>query len=154
MLHLTLLAVGKLKDEHLSALCEDFRRRLRRYARIRVETIKDGRGASPEAIMAEEAERIAAKRGSGFGLVALDRQGRTMGSEELSRWLSERASAGQSRWAFAIGGPWGLAPKLLSEADLILSLSAMTFPHDLARLLTLEQLYRAMTIWRGEPYHK
>lgn len=154
MLHLTILAVGRLRQPSLAALCDDFAGRLKRYAKVRVVEVRDARSGQPEAAMVEEAAALEAKRPSGFGLVALDRLGRELSSEELSEWLASRANAGQSRWAFALGGPWGLDPGFVGRADLSLSLSRMTFTHELARLLLLEQLYRAMTIWRGEPYHK
>jgi 23S rRNA (pseudouridine1915-N3)-methyltransferase len=152
--HLTVLAVGRLKEPHLRALCDDFQSRLSRYAKVRVMEVKDASGDAPEAVMAEEAAALEAKRPAGFGLVALDRTGRDLSSDDLAEWLARRAGAGQSRWAFTLGGPWGLHPPLVRRADLCLSLSRLTFTHELARLLLLEQLYRAMTILRGEPYHK
>jgi len=86
-------------------------------------------------------------------LVVLDAKGRELSSEELSAYLAQRKSAGQSHFQFVIGGPAGLPAELLTEADLVWSLSRLTLPHQLVRCLVVEQLYRACRIERGEPYH-
>jgi 23S rRNA (pseudouridine1915-N3)-methyltransferase len=80
--------------------------------------------------------------------------GKALDSLELADWLREQILDGQKETAFVIGGPLGLAPDVLERADLVLSLSRMTFPHQMARLILLEQIYRAFRIMRGEPYHR
>src|SRR5690606_24415475 len=87
-------------------------------------------------------------------VVALDIRGTQMSSEELSRWVQERALYGDSSLAFVIGGTTGLAPEILSRAQLRLSMGPMTFPHQFMPMLIAEQLYRAFKIARGEPYHR
>ncbi|MBN1944750.1 MAG: 23S rRNA (pseudouridine(1915)-N(3))-methyltransferase RlmH [Bradymonadales bacterium] len=154
MIRLTLLAVGKIRDPHLSALCREFVERLERYARFRLEEVRDSPAKTPELTMEREAQELSRRLVANSLCVAVDREGRSFTSEQLSRWLQERTNAGQSDFTFLIGGPAGLAPALRKQAGMALSLSAMTFTHEMARLILLEQLYRAMTIWRGEPYHR
>ena len=152
-MNLTLLAVGKVKDRHLASLCREFQRRLRRYARIAIVEVRDSRATDPAQSRLEESDALLAKLPQRTGLVALDVEGEQHSSPKLAAWLEARALAGQSRWAFAIGGPFGLSEALLDKARLRLSLSPLTFTHEMARFILLEQLYRAMTIWRGVPYH-
>ena len=104
--------------------------------------------------MAAEAERIRAAVGEGMELVALSRTGSRWSSRKLARYLNQLAISGAPGAAFVIGGAFGLDHGLLREARHTLTLSDMTMPHDLARLVLAEQLYRAGTIVRGEPYHK
>lgn len=105
-------------------------------------------------IRAAEADRIRAAWADGTDLVALTRTGSTWSSRDLARYLNELAVAGSAGTTFVIGGAYGLDRQLLSEARHRLTLSGLTMPHDLARLVLAEQIYRAGTIVRGEPYHK
>jgi 23S rRNA (pseudouridine1915-N3)-methyltransferase len=117
--------------------------------------VKDGSTEADETrIGALEAQRLreTAERESEFR-VALDIRGKSYSSPEFARLLGDHMNYGRDM-AFLIGGPFGLEPALRRESDLQLSLSPLTFPHDLVRVLLLEQLYRAFTILRGEPYHK
>ncbi|HZD04600.1 MAG TPA: 23S rRNA (pseudouridine(1915)-N(3))-methyltransferase RlmH, partial [Longimicrobiales bacterium] len=111
------------------------------------------RGEEPEEVVAAEAERILARLPREAGVVALTRKGKGMTSRGLARWLSRQA-VDASDVAFVIGGAWGLDAVVLERASRHLSLSPMTLPHEVARLCLAEQLYRAGTIVRGEPYHK
>jgi 23S rRNA (pseudouridine1915-N3)-methyltransferase len=159
MLSISILAVGRLTDRHLQALCQDYRRRLRGRCKLQIDEVRSARGTDPNETMRREAEslRRLIERGGGRRFdrtIALDRTGDQLTSPELARWLEKQALTGNSRLCFLIGGAHGLHTPLLEGADLTLSLSAMTFPHQLARLILLEQIYRAFTIWRGEPYHK
>ena len=154
MFKLTVLAVGKIKDRNVSALCAEYCKRLARYARIEVAEVRDVRDADADRARAREAEALAKKLGTSATVVALTREGRGMSSTDLASWLEAQANAGRSRVTFCIGGPSGLAPSLLKRARLQLSLSQMTFTHEMARAILLEQLYRAMTIRQGEPYHR
>jgi 23S rRNA (pseudouridine1915-N3)-methyltransferase len=104
--------------------------------------------------MAAEGERLLAKVPDGFELIALDRKGVEWSSERLARHIELLGVNARPGIALMIGGAFGLAPEVLDRADRLLSLSAMTLPHELARLVITEQIYRAGTIQRGEPYHK
>ena len=152
-MELVLLSVGKLRPSYREAV-DDYLRRLGRYLKVReVEVRAASREPSVEAQRAEEAERLLAKRPAGSRLVALARQGTGWSSEELAqrveRWRQEARPV-----ALAIGGSYGLAPDLLASAAERWSLGPLTLPHELARVVVAEQLYRASTILRGEPYHK
>jgi 23S rRNA (pseudouridine1915-N3)-methyltransferase len=150
---LLLLAVGKLRPSYRQA-CDDYLRRLRRHVKLReVEVREASRAPGPDAQRAEEAARLAASIPAGARLVALARQGSAWSSEELARrlerWMHEARPV-----ALAIGGSHGLAPALIAGASDRWSLGPLTLPHELARVVVAEQLYRAGTILRGEPYHK
>ena len=152
-MELVLLAVGKLRPSYREAV-DDYLRRLGRHLKVReVEVREASRAPTPVAQRAEEAERLLARRPAGARLVALARQGSGWSSEELARrlegWTRESRPV-----ALAIGGSRGLAPDLLSAASERWSLGPLTLPHELARVVVAEQLYRAVTILRGEPYHK
>jgi len=114
-----------------------------------------GRGQVPAARVQEaEAERILARIPDELEVVALTRTGKTMGSRELAGYLEEQAVRSSPGVAFVIGGAFGLGSPVLARARRKLSLSTFTFPHEMARLMLSEQLYRAGTLVRGEPYHK
>jgi 23S rRNA (pseudouridine1915-N3)-methyltransferase len=136
---------------------QEYEARAARYWKFDVvevdEGVKGGK-ADPARVQAAEAERILARVPEGMDLFALTRDGKGMTSRALSRHLQERALHASSGVVFVIGGAFGLDDSVLSRARLRLSLSPMTLPHDMARLLLAEQLYRAGTIARGEPYHK
>jgi 23S rRNA (pseudouridine1915-N3)-methyltransferase len=148
-----LLAVGRLRPYFREA-CDDYLRRLRRYARVREVEVKEAsRAPAPAAQREEEAERLLEKVPAGATVVALDRAGTPWTSEELAKRV-ERWQLAARPIALVIGGSHGLAPGLLAAAALRWSLGPLTLPHELARIVVMEQLYRAWTILRGEPYHK
>ena len=152
-----LLFLGKTKEKYLAAGIEDFRKRLSRYAEVEIRTLKEkkwGRGEPENKIKAEETERLLASCGQPTLIVALDPGGRQASSEELAQLLQQWEEQGHRKITLVIGGPLGLAPSIHQSADTILSLSAMTFTHEMARLLLLEQLYRACSIRAGSQYHK
>lgn len=121
-------------------------------AEVKAERATGGRGAAD--VMAREAERLRERISPGSDVIALTREGRRWSSTELAGHLQELALRSQPGAAFLIGGAFGLHPELIAGATRRLSLSAFTLPHDVARLVLAEQLYRAGTIVRGEPYHK
>ncbi len=151
-MRISIVAVGKARA--LAAGIEDYERRASRYWRFESIEVAQARASGSAEIRRREADSIRARLQPGHLRVALTRAGRHFSSLELAAWL-EQLSRGPQRGAhFIIGGAFGLDAKLLEECDLSLSLSPFTLPHDLARLVMTEQLYRAGTILRHEPYHK
>ena len=150
---LVILAVGRLRASYREA-CDDYLRRLGRYAKVReVEVREASRAPTVEAQREEEAERLLARAPGGATVVALAREGSAWTSEELARRVEGWRIASHPL-AFVIGGSHGLAPGILATAAVRWSLGPLTLPHELARVIVTEQLYRAFTIVRGEPYHK
>jgi 23S rRNA (pseudouridine1915-N3)-methyltransferase len=150
---LVILAVGRLRSSYREA-CDDYLRRLSRYAKVtEVEVREASRAPTVEAQREEEAGRLLARAPGGATVVALAREGSGWTSEELARRVEGWRIASRPL-AFVVGGSRGLAPGLLASAAGRWSLGPLTLPHELARVVVTEQLYRAFTILRGEPYHK
>jgi len=149
------VAVGRLRDAALRSACDDYVRRLRRLGGIIEHEVREaGRaGTTPAVSRRLEAEGLAAACPRDAVRVALTRDGQARTSEQFAE-LVRRWREAPRDVAFLIGGAYGLADDLIDEADVTLSLSRMTLPHEFARLVLLEQLYRAGTMLRGEPYHK
>jgi 23S rRNA (pseudouridine1915-N3)-methyltransferase len=148
------VAVGRLKEPHWRAACDEYLKRLRAYASVEMVEVAD-RDISADvsrAVIAEGADLLRAVP-EGSRVVALEVGGPQMTSEELAAWFSEAMLHGSSDVTFVVGGSAGLSPAVLARSDERLSLSKMTLPHQLARVVLLEQLYRAFRISRGEPYH-
>ena len=154
---ITVLAVGRVKGP-LEAPVEDFERRASRYWKLDIVEVDAGgpRGGdkSPEAVRAAEGERLGRRIPAGTDVVALTRRGTATSSTELARYLEEQGVRSSPGVTFVLGGAFGLAETLLAKASKKLALSPMTMPHELARLVLAEQLYRAGTILKNEPYHK
>jgi len=152
-MEIALLAVGRLRPYYREA-CDDYLRRLTRYARVTEHEVKEAaRAATLERQRADEAAALASRRPPASTLVCLAREGSPWTSEDLARRL-DRWRLEARPVALAIGGSNGLSPELLAGADSVWSLGPLTLPHELARVVVAEQLYRAFTILRGEPYHK
>jgi len=153
---LRLLCVGRLSESYLRDGCALFQERLRHYLPVAVEEIKEqkagSRGDLPRAISAEGEQLLSRIPGGAF-VVVLDERGRGLTSEGLAGLLERHMVAGTTEWLMVIGGAHGLSDEVRRRADLLLSLSSMTLPHQIVRLLLLEQLYRGCTIIRNEPYH-
>jgi 23S rRNA (pseudouridine1915-N3)-methyltransferase len=151
-----LLAVGKVRGPVADAVA-DYEGRIRRYYTYESADVKEEpakKAGDADRVRDEEGKRLLARVGTGMEVVALHRGGAQWSSDRLSAYLAElgvRASPGA---AFVIGGAFGLSDEVLRRATHKLSISAFTLPHDMARLVMAEQLYRAGTISRGEPYHK
>lgn len=136
---------------------KEFQQRLSRYCQVEWLVIKDEKivaGKSEQQIKANEAGRILQQIAPRSWSVALDRTGKPMSSEDFADWLQKKMNGGDSELEFIIGGALGLDPAVLKSANQVMSLSTMTFTHEMSRLILLEQLYRAFTILRGEKYHK
>ena len=150
---LVILAVGRLRPA-LREVADDYLRRIRRYAGAReIEVREASRAPTVLAQREEEAVRLAARLPAGSRMVALAREGQGWSSAELARRVDEWRVAARPV-TFVIGGSHGLAASLLERAERRWSRGPLTLPHELARVVVLEQLYRAFTILRGEPYHK
>ena len=147
------LWAGKTRDPHLAALADRYLERIRHYAPFRMDEIAAGRGGRPERVLHEEADRFLARLPESAFIVVLDEGGLEMTSEGLARWLERRLATGSGDTAFVLGGHAGLAARVLDRAAEKLSLSKLTLTHEMARVLFLEQIYRAFTILRGESYH-
>lgn len=150
------VSVGK-PSGLLDAPIREFETRAGRYWKLEMVEVGPERASKNrpvEEIMAAEAERIRAAVPEGAEMVAVTRTGKAWSSRDLARYLNELAVRGSAGASFVLGGAYGLDADLLRDASRRLSLSAMTMPHELARLVLAEQLYRAGTIVRGEPYHK
>ena len=137
---IVVLAVGKLRDRSFTALCDDYMARTRRHLSV-------------EVVEVEDDAALARKWPAQGETIALEVRGESWTTERFARHLGERMLHGARTLTFAIGGADGLPAALAARAGLRLSLSAMTLPHRMARLVLLEQIYRALTIIRGEPYH-
>ncbi|WP_439572170.1 23S rRNA (pseudouridine(1915)-N(3))-methyltransferase RlmH [Phreatobacter sp.] len=157
-MRLLLAAVGRMKAGPEAELAERYRDRALKAGRplgfrsLDITVIDESRQAAPEARKAEEAAAI--RRARSGRLLLLDERGRTMGSEDFAHLIGSWKDGGENAATIVIGGPDGLDQTLRAEADLVLSFGAMTWPHQLVRILALEQLYRAVTILSGHPYHR
>lgn len=151
-----LLLLGKTKESYVEAGIKDFSKRLRHFVPLELTHLKEKRyiNRSDNEIMALQSVVFNQAIEPDSYRVVLDRTGRAMDSEELAVLIGSLLNRGVKKAVFIIGGPLGVAPEQLAAADLVLSLSRMTFTHDLARLLLLEQLYRAFSIRAGTKYHK
>ncbi len=138
------VAVGRIRDAALRTACDGYLERLRHYARVEEQEVKDG---------ARVLGAVTTPSPGDARLVALSRQGESWSSRELAQQTARWDMEGRDV-ILAIGGADGLAPEVIARAAHVWSLSALTLPHELARLVVLEQLYRAFTIRRGEPYHR
>ncbi len=155
---LQVIAVGKLREAYFKAACDEYSGRIRHFlpldeAEVPSATSDSGNGSGKGALQTE-ADAILKQIPPGSKIIALDIKGKHFSSEELSKFLQDEMLASTNRLSFVIGGAWGLAPPLMESSALRLSLSQMTFPHELARVMLYEQVYRALTLWKGLPYHK
>ena len=155
-----ILCVGKLKERYLSDACAEYCKRLGAYCRPEILELPEFRlpeNPSPaeiEACLRREGEEILARIPKDALVIPLCIEGEMLSSEQLAAALSDAAVRGVSSACFIIGGSWGLSPAVKQAGRLRLSMSRMTFPHQLARVMLLEQLYRAFSINAGGKYHK
>jgi len=151
---LRIACVGRLKEAHWRAACEEYLKRMRPYATVEVAEVgdRDISSDAARAMAAEGVDLLKAIPDSSY-VYALDLTGREVTSERLSSDIARLMVDGRSDITFVIGGSAGLSPAVLGRADERLALSKMTLPHQLARVVLIEQLYRAFRIMRNEPYH-
>ncbi|WHY91966.1 23S rRNA (pseudouridine(1915)-N(3))-methyltransferase RlmH [Neobacillus cucumis] len=159
-MNISIVTVGKLKEKYLRQGIDEYLKRLSAYAKVEVIEVADEK--APEElsesemlqVKQKEGERILAKISQDAHVIALAINGKMQSSEELADTLDKLATYGKSKIAFVIGGSLGLSDEVLRRSNEQLSFSKMTFPHQLMRLILVEQIYRAYRINRGEPYHK
>ena len=155
-----ILCVGKLKEKFYTDACAEYQKRLSRFCRLTITELSEerlGDDPSPAQVgqaLDREADAIRAKLPRGGALIAMCIEGRELSSPQLADAMQRYADIGVSQLTFLIGGSFGLSERLKAEADLRLSMSPMTFPHHLARVMLLEQIYRAYQIQNGAKYHK
>ncbi len=157
MIGIDLICVGKLKEKFFSDAVKEYEKRLSGYCKLNITEISENVVASPAEIttaLSKEGEKILAKIPNGAYVAAMCIEGDGLSSEELSKKLSSLKVSGKSKIVFIIGGSNGLSDEVKERANLRLSMSKMTFPHHLARVMVLEQIYRAFKIEEGSGYHK
>lgn len=159
-MNISIITVGKLKEKYLKDGIDEYKKRLSRYCSIDIIEVPDEK--APENLSDKEEEQVKIKEGQGIlrhikegtYVIALDLRGKMLSSEGFSTFLSGLGISGNSNIAFIIGGSLGLSSEVLNRADYKLCFSKMTFPHQVMRLILLEQVYRGYRIMKGEPYHK
>lgn len=159
-MNITVIAVGKIKEIYYTDAVKEYAKRLGRYCRLHIlevadEQTPDGAGqALEDQIRQKEGQRILKNLKEDSYVIALAIQGKKLSSEVFADKMEQLAISGRSHITFIIGGSLGLSPEVLKRADYLLSFSDMTFPHQLMRVILLEQVYRCYRIIHHEPYHK
>lgn len=152
---ITFISVGSVKKAYIKEGVDEYLKRIKNYSTVTAVEVKE-ESSSPktprETTLKKEGERILSKLGKGDFVVALADKGREFTSAAFSSFISDFMTGGGRNLVFITGGAFGLHPEVYDAADMVLSLSRMTFPRDLARLVATEQVYRAFTIIRNEPY--
>lgn len=160
MLNINIICIGKLKEDYLRSACAEYSKRLQAFCKLNIIELnpchlpEEPNQSQIDAALNEEAERILSKTGKSDYIIAMCIEGKEISSEALSAKIDEIALSGSGTVSFIIGGSHGLSPKVKQEAKLRLSMSPMTFPHQLARVMLLEQIYRSFMISSGGKYHK
>ncbi|PNZ31902.1 LSU m3Psi1915 methyltransferase RlmH [Staphylococcus petrasii] len=157
---ITILAVGKLKEKYWKQAIAEYEKRLGAYSKIEIIEVPDEK--APENMSEKEIEQVKEKEGQRLlakikpqaTVITLEIQGKMLSSEGLAKELQQRMTQGQSDFVFVIGGSNGLHEDVLKRSNYALSFSKMTFPHQMMRVVLIEQVYRAFKIMRGEAYHK
>lgn len=157
---ISVIGVGRLKEKYWQAAVDEYSKRLSKYVKLEVIEVPDEKApenlspAEEEIVKKNEGERILKNIKDGAYVFALAINGKMLSSEELSDFINERMVRGAGHIIFVIGGSLGLSDEVLKRADYKLSFSKMTFPHQMMRVILLEQFYRAVKIMKNEPYHK
>ncbi len=157
MLGVDIICVGKLKEKFFSAACDEYKKRMGAYCKLSVHEVSETPASNPAEVsraLSDEAERISAKIPKDAYVICMCIEGKHLSSEELSERVVSLKCTGRSRLCFIIGGSNGIHDSIKARADFKLSMSKMTFPHHLARVMVLEQIYRVFKIEEGSGYHK
>lgn len=153
---IVLITVGKTSTGYITRAIDEYTARINHYMKFETAVVPDIKGArslTPDAQKEREGKAILAMLQPGDAVVLLDERGKELTSRQLSETIDARACRGVKRLVYIIGGPYGFSPEVYAAVPERLSLSRMTFTHEMIRLFFTEQIYRAMTIIRGEPYH-
>ncbi len=142
---ITVVAVGSVRDKNISSLIFEY---IKRMKRVEIKTVKEEKNQNPEIVKIKEGERLLANIKDSF-VVALSEEGKTMNSYAFAEFIKK-----QQNVTFLIGGAFGLSDEVKKKSNMVLSLSPLTFPHEIAQLLLIEQIYRAHTIIEGKSYQK
>lgn len=157
---ITVITAGKMKEKFFEAAIDEYSKRLSRYCKLEIIQVADEKTPDKASetvetqIKEKEGERILSNIREGSFVIALAIEGEMLDSEELAKKIEKLGVSGISQITFVIGGSLGLSRQVLDRADYALSFSKMTFPHQLMRVILLEQIYRSYRIIHGEPYHK
>lgn len=159
-MNIDIICVGKLKEKYLKQAIEEYSKRLSRYCKLNIIELPDEK--TPDNASEKEELQIKDKEGNlilnkikdNSYVIAMDLKGKQLTSEELSNFVQELGVRGESNLVFVIGGSLGLSEAVIKRANYKLCFSKMTFPHQLFRVMLLEQIYRGFRIMKGEPYHK
>jgi 23S rRNA (pseudouridine1915-N3)-methyltransferase len=159
-MNITIITVGKLKEKYLKDAIDEYAKRLSRYCRLDIIELPDEKtpdnasAKEEEGIKEKEGQNILSKIKDNMFVIAMDLGGKQLSSEEFSGYIDSLGVTGNSNIAFIIGGSLGISKTVLNRANYKLCFSKMTFPHQLFRVMLLEQIYRSFRIMKGEPYHK
>lgn len=159
-MNIKIIAVGKLKEKYLKQGIAEYLKRLGSYAKVDIVEVADEKApenmsdAEMQQVKRKEGERILSSIGQDTYVITLEIEGKMLNSEQLAAKMDSLATYGRSKVAFVIGGSLGISEDVQHRSDLALSFSKMTFPHQVMRLVLLEQVYRSFRIIRNEPYHK
>ncbi|RDW16749.1 23S rRNA (pseudouridine(1915)-N(3))-methyltransferase RlmH [Oceanobacillus chungangensis] len=157
---ISIVTVGKLKEKYLKQGIQEYLKRLTAYAKVDIIEVPDEKapenmsGAEMLEVKRKEGERILSHISADTYVITLEINGKMLSSEQLAAKMDELATYGKSKIAFVIGGSLGISEAVQKRSDMGLSFSKMTFPHQLMRLILVEQVYRGFRIIRNEPYHK
>ena len=150
---LVLLTVGRLKSRPLGELLADYLQRIARICPVSHETVKEARGKDPESMREIEGQRILKALAPRDSVILLDEKGQMMTSMNMAKWLSHKMGSSKGRLCLVVGGAYGVSASVRERADETMALSLMTLPHDLCLVVLAEQVYRALSILNGSPYH-
>ena len=157
---ISIIAVGKLKEKYLKQGLQEYMKRLSAYANMEIIELPDEKApenmseAQQEEVKRKEGEKILSKISSDTYIISLEIMGEMISSDKFAKKIENLMIHGKSKIAFVIGGSLGLSKDVMERSDYALSFSKMTFPHQLMRLVLVEQIYRGFRIMKGEPYHK
>ncbi len=157
---ITVVCVGKLKEKYWKEAIQEYSKRLTKYCKLDIVELPDEKApenlskAEEQQVCKKEGERILKAIKQDAFVIALAVEGKMLSSEQLAKQIEKYTVEGVSHIVFIIGGSLGLSQEVITAADKVLSFSAMTFPHQMMRVILLEQIYRAMRIIKKEPYHK
>lgn len=159
-MRISILCVGKIKEKYWDMAINEYLKRLSRYIKINIIEVSDEKApetmsrAQEEQVKKKEGERILKNINDTDYVIVLDIKGKDLSSEEFSKFVENSMIKGESSIVFVIGGSLGIWSEVIKRADFLLSFSRMTFPHQMMRVILLEQIYRAIKIIKNEPYHK